>query len=272
MTTLHCSILLLFSLTHASSAFTIFRSGTPVGIGKSPALKLPRSSHATRSSLGSDIPSRSVRYGHPRGDQRWEAYYDGTTGYGQDTVADESSSNGLRQMGEEGTYGEILPASIRTIINLMDINANDSFFDLGSGTGKVAAQFAYESSCDTCYGIELGDNRFNESMKVLNAMKSNREGSSQKIVFLKGDILDYIDTWKDATILFVNAFCFPDELWQSVQLVIKEKCSHVRYILLFGKQLDKSYAIEKFNAEQYYFCPASWSDDCLVALYTARHK
>ena len=44
----------------------------------------------------------------------------------------------------EGTYGEILPSSLRRIVQEMDLiklGPDDVFYDLGSGTGKVVAQF-----------------------------------------------------------------------------------------------------------------------------------
>ena len=31
-------------------------------------------------------------------------------------------------------------------------------YDLGCGTGKVVTQFAYETLCNSCNGIELGNN------------------------------------------------------------------------------------------------------------------
>lgn len=75
-------------------------------------------------------------------------------------------------------------------------------YDLGCGTGKVVTQFAYESLCNSCNGIELGNNtttiyitmlllllfikylgerRYKGSTIALAAMKANGDILSDKI-------------------------------------------------------------------------------------------
>ena len=111
-----------------------------------------------------------------------------------------------------GTYGEITSSGIRNCLKRLDIRENDIFYDLGSGTGKVVTQFAYETKCKSCNGIELGERRYRGSANALAAMQMNGDTLSDKITFIKGNILESI-IWHNATILFINAVCFPESLW-----------------------------------------------------------
>ena len=85
-------------------------------------------------------------------------------------------------------------------------------YDLGAGTGKVVTQFAYETICNSCNGIELGERRYKSSTNALKNMQNNGDILADKITFIKGDILQNT-VWHNATILFINAVCFPESLW-----------------------------------------------------------
>ena len=47
--------------------------------------------------------------------------------------------------------------------------------------GKIVTQFAYETVCNSCNGLELGERRYKGSTKALEAMQANGDKLSNKI-------------------------------------------------------------------------------------------
>lgn len=169
-----------------------------------------------------------------------------------------------------GTYGEVLDTSIRFILNqnLINLDSSDVFYDLGSGTGKVVAQFSYETNCFKSIGIELGERRYNQSRQYLSQLLSTNHPSSKKIELLKGNILD-INWQHDVTCLYICCICFPKELFSEIEDSIHNKCPNLKYILLIGKQLDD----DRFNTRYDHrtvLCPTTWSDNEVLELYTKK--
>ena len=118
---------------------------------------------------------------------QWEHYFDKIDGFGADHViedADVSMNRGRRissMCKVAGTYGEIKSDGIRNAIKDLDISKDDIMYDLGCGTGKVVTQFAYETLCNSCNGIELGERRYKGSTEALKAMQANGDQLSNKI-------------------------------------------------------------------------------------------
>eukprot|EP01041_Mallomonas_annulata_P004395 gene4395-8749_t len=197
-------------------------------------------------------------------------YFDYVSGYGDDYYQNSINEQGkLQIMGEEGTYGEILPTSIRRIFKSanVDINSDDIMYDLGAGTGKIAAQFAYETPCQRAIGIELGERRHNLSIEVLDKLRSTGDPNSFKIEYIKGDILNF-PWYKDATILFIDAFFLPSELIHDILIKIKTQCLNIKYIFLFGERFNidelNDENVNNFEFEENWLeCPASWAEECL---------
>jgi SAM-dependent methyltransferase len=63
-------------------------------------------------------------------------------------------------------------------------------YDLGCGIGKIVTQFAFETNCKKCVGIELGTTRYEKSMVALDRMKEAKLKAADKIDFILGNILD----------------------------------------------------------------------------------
>lgn len=187
------------------------------------------------------------------GRESWEAFFDDDAG-----TDDETYSLATRpgfDPSVEGIYGELLPSSLTALLSepLVTLSEADVFYDLGCGTGKVVAQMAMETAVGRAVGIELGDRRFERAAKSLRLMKDatalpmattaaaseRMEGSDvarcvSKIHFLKGDLLAH--TWSDATVLFINAFCFPPPLMRLIERRVKHDCPKLRFVFLFGQR------------------------------------
>ena len=200
----------------------------------------------------------------------WKPYYETATGFGADYMID-PKRKGLQSLGEAGVYGEILPSSIKDIIDEMNLSftPSDRMYDLGSGIGKVVTQFAYETACGHCTGIELGERRHKEGTEVLQSLKIHDiSGTCNKISLVKGDCLRV--PWGDATVLFINAFCFPKELWGAVEAAIRTQTPNLRYLFLFGSLMGDGKEDKTFPYHLYHLaCPSSWSDETLCHLYVS---
>jgi len=157
--------------------------------------------------------------------------------------ADYMKVNGtITDMGHAGIYGEIMPEGIRRLFDKMDIKANDVIYDLGSGTGKVVIQFACETPCQHCHGIELGETRFKGSLLARQALETSGDRTLRQAAtqchFHKGDILgESMSTpvWeKEASILFICATAFPPALMTGILSRIKKgRSGKLRTVLLY---------------------------------------
>ena len=205
--------------------------------------------------------------------RKWENYYDGFTGYGSDSYQKVvNDKKGYFSFGSQETYGEILPLGIAKLINKIKTTSNDIMYDLGSGIGKVPTQFAFETQTKKCVGIELGQRRHNHAIEVLNKMKLDPllNDMCNKIEFISGDILE-ID-WNDATILFINALCFPPDLWSKIEEKIFQNCKNLRYLCLVGPSFLGNYNVTIDN-ENTVYCEVSWdeSSTCPITIYELNH-
>lgn len=124
-------------------------------------------------------------------------------------------------VGNPNTYGEITPKFIQQIIEEVGITSNDIFYDIGSGIGNVVLQVAVQTGCKAI-GIEIRP----ELTKIANNMKSKLPEISSKVIkkkiktnkisFETGDALTEDYNYKDATIIFLNNWCFGGELEQTL--------------------------------------------------------
>ncbi len=156
------------------------------------------------------------------------ALYQGTTGF-ISYKAGEKEANAKNNI--YLTYGEILYPSVNTLIEHLEINNQDIFYDLGSGIGKVALQFLLKTPVKKAYGIEASDGRHQQAEKVYRTVRQefpelfsgDRELKSSRGNFLEMDI-------SDATIVYTCSTCFSDELLNSLSQVF-DRCPNLKYIL-----------------------------------------
>ena len=207
-----------------------------------------------------------------KSESEWLPYFQNSSGFDEDFIVNESTST-KELIGEGDTYGEILPTSMRVLIHnyMTDLSPNDIMYDLGSGVGKIVTQFAYETNCGKCIGIEIGELRHSEAIKVLQSLQqcnsnNNSNHPSNKIIFRKGDCTKVF--WGDATVLFINALCFPASVWSEVEVLIRDHCPHLKYLIIGGQQLHEETETKLRMIKSVVSTPASWADDYLCFLYT----
>ena len=89
---------------------------------------------------------------------------------------------------------------------MLDIQANDVFYDLGCGSGKIVVQVALETNCLASKGIEIMKERVevgNRALKQLQKITGSRV--SDRISIVHGDICcpPTACNLEDATIIFI---------------------------------------------------------------------
>jgi hypothetical protein len=205
----------------------------------------------------------------------WEKYYGDKTGFGADyRTIQRNNKMGIMDLGVSGTYGEITAQGLKdTIFSSYEFYEQDVMYDLGSGIGKAVIQFAYETKCGKCIGVELGERRHMTAMSVLQDIKLSNTDQyyANKINFILGDVTT--TDWSDATVLFINALCFPEDLWHKIEAIMVKSCPSVRLLFLVGKTLatDKGDSVASIGASQYQvtskICAASWDDENTMSCY-----
>lgn len=131
--------------------------------------------------------------------------------------------------GQSFIYGEFdqcdsIHSLLRATLALSDKKTQLSFCDLGSGTGKIsvaAALFRLELDSEVfsiCYGIELIESLFQESMKAADSLVATNDDYRDRISFLCGDLLtpQYVSIWTECDLVIANSTCFDEILMQDI--------------------------------------------------------
>jgi len=89
-------------------------------------------------------------------------------GFGISKKEKRATNNFIRELDGFGsaTYGEITADSVSQLIDLLNIRAQDVFFDLGCGVGKAVIQVALETHCKLSVGVELSKSRYGASIQA----------------------------------------------------------------------------------------------------------
>ena len=120
------------------------------------------------------------------------------------------------------TYGEILPVSVGELIRGLDVNRDDVFYDLGSGTGKVCTQFMLDSDARKSAGIEISDTRVREA----NIIKQKLEEANPYLFY--GRELTHLNQnvvecdLSDATIIYTCSTCFSPDFLEIISQKIRQ--------------------------------------------------
>jgi len=112
------------------------------------------------------------------------------------------------------------------------ISKSDVFYDLGSGIGKVCIQVFLSSTVSKCTGIELSSHRHNIASSVLNQIQTEYSrlfSKDRTLCFVNDDILN--SNFEDATLIFLCARLFSDDLMERISQKINRECSRLRHIL-----------------------------------------
>jgi hypothetical protein len=111
------------------------------------------------------------------------------------------------------TYGEILYKSMDVLLSEIPLSAQDVFFDLGSGLGKVVIQVFLNSAVKESCGIEIIPELYQKShlaaQKVQHELPDFYLGG-RKLTFLLGSFLDI--SLATASVVLIGSPCFSQDI------------------------------------------------------------
>jgi len=163
------------------------------------------------------------------------------------------------------TYGEILPTSVSNMIKEMNVNANDVFYDLGCGTGKVVIQYFLQTNIKKSVGIEISSTRANKAQHNINIVlaKFPKIFNNRKIEIIQDNILNV--NLSDATCVYLCSTCFSSILLNNVLDKIKTTSKNIRVIVTL-KDFDSDEYLNKFQ-KKVISIPCTWSDSTIAYMY-----
>lgn len=137
-------------------------------------------------------------------------------------------------------YGEIKYISFIGLLDLVNIPSDGTFYDLGSGVGKAVLTAALFGNFKTVIGVELLAPLHKESLRAMNQLLKHIESDPlafqypTKIKFYHDDICKM--DFSDASLIFVNATCYSDALWETLQDKF-EQLAEGTVIIIVSRQL-----------------------------------
>jgi SAM-dependent methyltransferase len=129
-------------------------------------------------------------------------------------------------------YGEVKPRFMKWFIDQLEIDADDVFVDIGSGTGNVVAYMAAVTGAKAI-GVDNEPDLHNaaqDNIRVITEELHNEHMDIGSIHLIVGDARKTLDTWPrssigwGATVVFINNFLFPDTLTRGIiESLIKDR-------------------------------------------------
>lgn len=135
------------------------------------------------------------------------------------------------------TYGEVAVESVSAkILPFLKLQADDVFYDLGCGSGKILIQAMLQTPCAVAKGIELMQNRVQQGNDALNRLleKSLPVMEGKTVDIVQGDICKPPESapMMDATVVFINNVCFSPELMLRVTQMLTKMPNLRRVVTL----------------------------------------
>lgn len=175
--------------------------------------------------------------------------YDGMSGF----VANGQTNNNAVEL----TYGELTFDGMEKLLGVLDLQQDDVLVDVGSGIGKLVIYTVLATSARVI-GIEVSPERFIQSVCVYESPEM--EGVRDRVALLNMDATN-ADV-SVATVLYMCATCFPDDLIRSVVERVREGVLIVSSRCLPG-HLPLSFV-------QSVVLPCTWNDRVVFYLYRKR--
>jgi predicted RNA methylase len=104
------------------------------------------------------------------------------------------------------TYGEIMPTAMVRLLEYLELDASDVFYDLGAGVGKVVMMAALATDVGRAVGIELSRSRIAKGRRVLERAEHREIVACGRIELRNEDILK--TKLDDATVIYTCSTAF----------------------------------------------------------------
>lgn len=149
-----------------------------------------------------------------------------------------SERNRLNITSKEFVYGEINFDSFIELLEKVNPQTEDVFYDLGSGTGKPCIVISLVYNIKKAIGYEILDGLWEISNKILERLKGELKDNLPPIEFRKGNFLE--EDLSEGTIIFSHATCFEDSTMEKLEEKLKDLKRGAK-IILITKKLKSEY-------------------------------
>lgn len=145
---------------------------------------------------------------------------------------------GEKEAGEKNnvylTYGEILYPSMNKVIEYLDFNEDDVFYDLGSGIGKVGLHIFLKTPVRKSWGIEAAEKRNVHAAKVYAQVKQEFpdlfESGRRELGCQVGNFLHPGTGIEEATVVYTCSTCFSEGLLKDIGTLL-DTCPKLRHLV-----------------------------------------
>lgn len=121
------------------------------------------------------------------------------------------------------TYGELEKSGFNQLIKMFPKRNCESFCDLGSGIGVVVKYVAeYSNIFTTIHGVELSEERYNVSIKLIDSIKNKQR--KQQITLFHDNIMN-IDISK-YDVLYISNLCFNHKFNERLASKLNRECKY----------------------------------------------
>lgn len=129
--------------------------------------------------------------------------------------AEQHGPLGMKGCSEE-SYGEITPGGAAQLFGLVNLTAEDAFFDIGSGVGKLPVEAVVVGGAKSARGVELSKGRHELACEGLKraqkelqeeaAFAGNEGRRVARVELIRGDMLG--QDFSGATVVYTASICF----------------------------------------------------------------
>lgn len=137
------------------------------------------------------------------------------------------------------SYGEMVPGTIKTVMDSIGLCSEDRVVDLGSGNGKalLALALMFPDVKDVC-GIELLEGLHKLAAEALSTLRARLEQNDPEhrmapVNLKHGSLLE--EDWSKATVVLICSTAFDEVLMQGISRLVERLPANARVITTSNK-------------------------------------
>ncbi len=140
------------------------------------------------------------------------------------------------------TYGEILPHATTELAQELKLGPDDTFYDLGSGLGKVVLQLAMSVPLAGCFGLELVRNRHRIASNMLARVREQGLLLAAACEFHRANFMSA--PLDDATVVYTCSTAFSAEFMNELAAHLARLPVGLRWVSTRGVQPNPWFEVE----------------------------
>lgn len=202
----------------------------------------------------------SISLSQPTTKKLLSELYEERAGYGIDSKEEEI----IRSNGSSPVYGEMTSEGIDILNQELNLGAQDVFYDLGCGVGKIVVQLYLDTPLKKCVGVELSPTRIRHAEQVKSKLGEKKLLSEKRqLEFRKENMLETgVD---DATAIYVSSTCFSEAFMKNVVDKLAQLKPGLKLVTL--SRLPEN---NVFELVKEMIIPMSWSNTTTVYIHAKK--